>query len=170
MDQKTQVKLSSTSKACAITHSGKWWENTKSTFKSIGKNEAKELLKAFLSAKRKRSFNGTFEFNGKTYTTLHASVKKNSYHKSRGASFYFRKKGTRSVIRISDHWSSVISPSLISRKFNCFSIASCKWHVDNDTNAFYHRLPGERYESRLIAAKASKFELIVNTYPNYHAS
>lgn len=68
------------------------------------------------------------QISGEKYTVEHISRSSSKYHKSRGLSVYFRHK--RSVVRISDHWSSSNHFSR-SKKLNCGFIDNHSWQINN---------------------------------------
>jgi len=94
------------------------------TFTEIPADIANQLV-AFID---RRNLGRAIEIDGTSYTLDFISHNTNAFFQSRGLSVYFR--AGRSVIRISDHWSSSTGFER-SRKLNCGSISGKQWNIDN---------------------------------------
>lgn len=127
--------------------------STKGIWSSISSEEGRELLYAYLEWRKKRVKPETIEVNGNLYYVDYESIKKNAFFRSRSFSIYLIPKGGRGVIRISDHWSK--SNFARSKKFNVGFIRSCYWELPKNAESFAVRLPSEKYQSVLVAAKIS---------------
>ncbi len=137
-------------------------KNTKANFKQFDNSIAKELIQKT----RYKKQNSKIELkNGDIYEVLYISISKNSFFKSRSASFYYRKKGGKSIIRISDHWSKSNNNDR-SRKLNCGYISSCYWTINNkkDNEIFVHGFYSGKYPYKMLAGICYKnsFEKIID--------
>ena len=112
-------------------------EGSFAEFKPLDKNEALELLYAYQTYKRscaKMTKSKPSRFfktkSGIEYELIFdGEAKRYHFVKKRSLSMYFRKKGSKSIIRISDHWSK--SKYTKSKKLNCGSIRTCYWTLEN---------------------------------------
>lgn len=129
-------------------------EGTKAEWLGISDQLASDLLEAFFKNKRKRNSDNFIIVDNEEYEIIHFSQKKSSFWRSRSNSFYFRKKGSRSVIRISDHWSKSDAIYSRSKKKNCSFIRSCYWSIRKAIE-FEMNIPCERYPVSFLAGKCS---------------
>jgi len=130
-------------------------KNTTGNFKALDIKEATALLDAYKVYNRKKNKPRYMQVEGfGEYEVVFVSKSKNSFFKSRSFSFYFRKKGARSIIRISDHWSKSKKEYKKSNKLNCGNIRSCYW-TNLKGESFSYRASGEKFDSTLIGGKIS---------------
>lgn len=132
-----------------------WYKHTHADWKPVKKALAQALLSGFF-ANRRRHGGMEIVVDGDKWIVTCISQSKNPFWRSRGFSYYFHKKGSRSIVRISDHWSFAKGHNR-SKKFNCGSIASCFWNIKSACEKFVWNIPGERYESWFLAASCSSF-------------
>jgi hypothetical protein len=101
---------------------------TTAHFKQIDDALANQLL-AFV---RTNNIGKSIAIDGKEYTLDHISQSSSQFFQSRSISIYFRT--SRSIIRISDHWTKS-NHHQKSRKFNCGSLGGhfCQWVIDDKT-------------------------------------
>lgn len=126
----------------------RYHESTEVNFTAISVEDARGILDEYVKVRRRKNVN-TFEFKNRLFTVDYASEKKLAWKRARSNSYYFL--SGEYVYRISDHWSESKFPT--SKKLNCGSIASCYW-TNKRGEKFEYRLPGEKYESVLIAGRA----------------
>lgn len=117
-------------------------------FKPVSASLARELI----SATAGRSIGKSIDIDGQSYTLDHVSRSNHRLFKSRGISIYWRVG--RSVIRISDHWSTSRHFSK-SDKLNCGSISGKYWDIANrPVHAFESYYLAGKYPFRMIAGVA----------------
>lgn len=107
-------------------------------FREIPTAVARELI-GFID---RRNIGKSLEIDGVSYTLDYISHNSSAFWRSRGLSVYFRTR--RSVIRISDHWSSSNGFER-SRKLNCGPISGKTWVIDNTSRT---RLACFKYAGR----------------------
>lgn len=126
---------------------------TRAIFKPVDSSLTRELLSA---SDRKRIGDILTLSSGRQFVLDHVSIGKNGFFRSRSFSMYFREKGKKSVIRISDHWSSS-NHNERSNKLNCGYIRSCHWSIDNreEDKIHYHGKYSGKYPWVLMAGVCS---------------
>lgn len=123
-----------------------YYTKTNAHFRPVCPKMGQKYMRAILEWRRKRNKPEFIEVDGEKWTVDHQSQSKNALHRSRSNSFYLT--NGKSVVRISDHWSA--SKYDRSHKFNCGMISTCYW-TNREGERFSIFLPGERYESSMIA-------------------
>ncbi len=97
--------------------------------------------------------------NNPIWHVEHLSQGTHPFLRSRGYSLYLRRFGSRSIVRISDHWTATGDAAPRSRKMNCGAISTCVWSVPTarKEHLFNYKLDGfnSKYESRLLGEKIS---------------
>ena len=125
---------------------------TKVDFAPVNPRLAIMLLEEYFEWRKRRKKEDYIVVDDEVYYIDHVAMSKSCFFRSRSFSVYFVKKHSRSVIRISDHWSG--SKYKRSRKLNCGNIGTCWWTCLKGER-FSMRFPGEKYWSDIIAGVAS---------------
>lgn len=124
-----------------------YFAETSASFSPLSAELAGAIMAAYRVWRRKKKKPDTISIGEMALFVDYESFNRG---RRRGTSIYFVTADKKAVIRISDHWSSTGKSFPRSEKLNCGYIRSCFWTINKNAEALYHKLPSDRWPTRMV--------------------